>query len=64
MTSNSYDCNDCADTGILRVDLVKNAETGERKVLVKLCNHYDEVSEKNLASIAKNSGGLPVEIVR
>lgn len=55
-------CEPCANTAILSAGVIKNDETGERKIIVRPCKrHFDkELLEKNLTAIS--TVGLPIEI--
>jgi hypothetical protein len=62
-----YKCLQCADTGIIKADVVKRVEDGKvfnEKVNTVICGgHFDtSLSEKTIALIHEASG-LSVEIV-
>ena len=55
-------CNRCANTGIAKASLIKNAKTHNNEyIAVILCNEYSEQTDINLALLA--AGGLEVRVV-
>lgn len=56
-------CETCASTGILSAQLVRDTETGERKVVVKPCTQHfgSALLDKNVAAILRT--GITVAVV-
>jgi hypothetical protein len=56
-------CETCASTGILSAKLVRNEETGEKKIVVKPCTQHfsSNLLDKNVAAMVRT--GLTVAVI-